>query len=115
LTARRQDFGGMSDSCRLAARDIGAALLPAGEAWRVAEKKALKLKLCSEDGLHPTVAGSYLAAAIISARLFERPPVGLPALLTLRSGAVVELSEHDARLLQEAAARANEEYGLAAR
>ena len=113
--ARRQDFGGVSDSYRMAARGIGAALLPAGEAWRIAEKKAPRLKLYSEDGLHPTVAGSYLAAAVIYARLFGRSPIGLPARLTLRSGATVEVPSEDARLLQEAAAKANEEYGLAAR
>jgi hypothetical protein len=114
-TARRQDFSSVSSSYRLAAKDIGGALLPAGEAWRIAEKKAPKLKLYSEDGLHPTAAGSYLAGAVIYAGLFGRSPIGLPARLTLRSGAAVELSEHDARLLHEAAARATEEYGFAAR
>ena len=112
---RKLDFGGVSDSYRLVARDIGAALLPAGEAWRIAEKRVPKLKLYSEDGMHPTATGSYLAAAVIYARLFERSPIGLPARLTLRSGAIVEVSADDARVLQEAAARANEEYGFAAK
>jgi len=112
---RRLDFGGVSDSYRMAARDIGAALLPAGEAWRIAERKAPKLKLYSQDGMHPTAAGSYLAGAVIYARLFGRSPAGLPARLTLRSGATVEVSAENAKLLQETAARANEEYGLAAK
>ena len=112
---RKSDFGGVSDSYRLAARDIGAALLPAGEAWRMAEQKAPKLKLYSEDGMHPTVIGSYLAGAVIYARLFGRSPIGLPARLTLRSGATVEVSADEGRLLQEAAARANGEYGFAAK
>jgi hypothetical protein len=112
---RKLDFGGVSDSYRLVARDIGAALLPAGEAWRIAEKRVPKLKLYSEDGMHPTATGSYLGAAVIYARLFERSPIGLPARLTLRSGAIVEVSADDARVLQEAAARANEEYGFAAK
>ncbi len=113
--ARRQDFSGVGDSYRMAAKDIGAALLPAGEAWRIAAKKAPAIQRYSADGLHPTAAGSYLAGAVIYARLFGKSPIGLPGRLTLRSGAVVELSEHDARLLQEAAARANEEYGFEAR
>jgi hypothetical protein len=112
--AQQQDFSGVSDSYRLAARDIGAALLPAGEAWRIAEKKEPKVKLYSEDGLHPTAEGSYLAGTVIYAPLFARSPVGLPARLTLRSGATVEEPADDARI-QEAAARAAEEYGLAAR
>jgi len=52
---------------------------------------------------------------VIYARLFERSPIGLPARLTLRSGATVEVPADDARLLQEAAARAAGEYGLAAK
>jgi hypothetical protein len=112
---RRLDFGGVIDSYRLAARDIGAALLPTGEAWRIAEKRAPKIRLYSEDGMHPRVAGSYLAGAVIYARLFGRSPIGLPARLTLRSGTTVEVPAADARLLQEATARATEEYGFAAK
>ena len=111
-SARRRDLPGVSESYRLAARDIGAALLPAGEAWRIAEKKGLKVQLYSEDGLHPSAAGSYLAAAVIYARLFEATPIGLPARLELRSGARVEVPEAEARLLQEAAAQADKEHGL---
>jgi hypothetical protein len=108
---RRQDFGGASDSYRLAAEDIRGILLPAGDAWRRAEKKVPKLALYSSDGLHPTVAGSYVAGAVIYAQLYGRSPIGLPARLTLRSGITVEVPAGDARLLQEAAAEAIEKSG----
>jgi hypothetical protein len=52
--------------------------------------------------------------AVIFCAIFERCPIGLPARLTQRSGATVELPTDDASVLQEVAARANEEYGLAA-
>ena len=103
---RRRDFGGVSDSYRLAAEDIGALLLPAGDAWRIAEKKAPGVKLYSADGIHPTPAGSYLAAAVIYARLFDKSPAGLPSRLTLPSGAILELPASDAAALQSAASQA---------
>lgn len=109
-TGRRQDFGGVSDSYRLAAEDVGGVLLPAGEAWRIVEKRAPRIALYSSDGLHPAVAGTYVAGAVIYARLYGRSPIGLPARLTLRSGAVAEIPAQDARLLQEAAAEAVEKF-----
>jgi hypothetical protein len=108
---RRQDFGGVSDSYRLAAEDIRGMLLPAGEAWRRVEKRAARLELYSSDGLHPTVAGSYVAGAVIYAQLYRRFPIGLPARLPLRSGITVEVPAEDARLWQEAAAEAIETSG----
>jgi hypothetical protein len=110
-SGRRQDFGGVSDSYRLAARDIDGLLLPAGEAWRSVVKKAPGLDLYSSDGLHPTVAGTYLAGSVIYAQLYGRSPIGLSAHLTLPSGATVDVPPADARLLQEAAAAAVEKLG----
>jgi hypothetical protein len=108
---RRQDFGGVSDSYRLAARDVEGLLLPAGEAWRNVKKRAPGLGLYSSDGLHPTVAGTYLAGSVMYAEFYGRSPLGLPARLTLASGAAVDLPPGDARLLQEAAADAVEKFG----
>ena len=108
---RRQDFGDVCDSYRLVARDIDGLLLPAGEAWRSVEKRALKFDLYSSDGLHPTVAGSYLAGSVIYAQFYGRSPLGLSAHLTLPSGVTVDLPPGDARLLQEAAAEAVEKFG----
>jgi hypothetical protein len=113
--ARRQDFGGVADAYRLAARDIGAALFPAGEAWRIAAKTVPSVGLYARDGMHPSAAGSYVAGTVIFAGLYGRPPTGLPARLALPSGEIVEVPPEAARPLQEAAARAVEEFGLAAK
>ena len=104
--SRHGDFGGVSDSYRLAARDIDAILLPAGDAWRIVETDAPKLRLYSPDGLHPTPAGSYLAALVIYAGLFGRSPEGLPARVTLAAESTISLEPDQAKALQEAAARA---------
>jgi hypothetical protein len=103
---RHRDFGGVSDSYRQAARDIDGILLPAGDAWRMVETDAPKLQLYSADGLHPTPAGSYLAALVIYAGLFEKSPEGLPARVTLAVGGAISVEPGEARSLQEAAARA---------
>ena len=96
--SRRQDFDGVLASYREAARGVDGILLPAGEAWRMAWKRDPALALYSDDGLHPTPAGSYLAALVIYARLSGHSPVGLPA--------KPEIPAEQAKILQEAAAEA---------
>ena len=99
--ARRDDFDGVALSYRDAARDVRGLLCPAGEAWRAAWKRDPKLELYSPDGLHPTPAGTYLAALTFVAVLYGRSPVGLPGKL-----AGLEVPAGQARILQEAAAEA---------
>jgi hypothetical protein len=107
---RQSDFDGVIESYTQAARGVEALLLPAGEAWLAAWKRDPGLALYSPDGLHPTVAGSYLAALIIYERLYGRSPIGLPAELRLRSGARVVLPTGQARLMQEAAKEVNGQF-----
>jgi hypothetical protein len=95
--ARAGDFDRVCESYRLAAREVDGLLLPAGEAWRAAWRRDPVIALRSPDGLHPTAAGSYLAALVVFAGLFVKTPVGLPAL---------GLPAAQASLLQEAAAEA---------
>jgi len=44
--------------------------------------------------------------------LFSRSPVGLPARVRLRNGAYAQVTPALAPLLQEAAAEANDQYGM---
>ena len=101
--ARRGDFPGVSASYAAAARDVNGLLLPAGEAWLAAWRRDREMPLYSTDGFHPSAAGSYLAALVITQRLTGRSPIGLPATL---SGARLSLTlpAAQARVLQEAAA-----------
>jgi len=105
--SRPQDFDGVARSYGDAARDVGGLLCPAGDAWRLAAKRDPKLALYSPDGLHPTAAGTYLAALTFFDLLYRESPVGLPSTLTLPSGEKVEIPEARARVLQAAAAEAN--------
>jgi hypothetical protein len=72
--ARSQDFDAVSRSYTNAAADVGGILIPAGDAWRAAWKRDQSLALYSADGLHPSPAGTYLAALVILKRAFGIPP-----------------------------------------
>jgi hypothetical protein len=103
---RRQAFGDVSASYRLAAEDVGAVLLPAGDAWLAAWQKDEQLRLYGPDGFHPTLLGSYLAAVVIYAGLTGAPTTGLPAQLRLRSGRTIAIPPRDAAAAQAAADQA---------
>ena len=75
---RRQDAGGVSQSYRAAAKAVSGLILPAGDAWNLVLQRRRELALYSDDGLHPTVAGTYLAALVIYQGLYDRSPIGLP-------------------------------------
>ena len=103
---RRQDFARAIESYTLAATDVNGVLLPVASAWLSAIQRDAGPELYAADGLHPTVAGSYLAALVIYAKLLDQSPVGLPARLRLRSGTIVTIDPPTASMLQEVAASA---------
>jgi hypothetical protein len=68
---------------------LGVVVAPAGQAWQVALKLDPSVVLWQDDGSHPTLSGTYLAACVLYTRVFGRSPVGindsegLPAALVL--------------------------------
>ena len=108
---RQFDFDRVNESYTLAATDVGGMLFPVGEAWRAAWRRDANMALYSADGLHPTVAGSYVGGLVITAMLLDKSPVGMPARLTLRNGATVTIPAAQATILQQAAAEAIEKFG----
>jgi hypothetical protein len=99
------DFDGVSDSYRTAADLVDGLIFPAGEAWRAAWRLRPNAALYSLDGLHPTEAGTYLAALVMVQQLADLDPTELP---TEAGG--VGLSPDLVRVLQQAAAEANAEF-----
>jgi hypothetical protein len=104
---RRSVFPLVAESYRLAARDVGGLLVPAGEAWMAAWRRKPSLALYGPDGFHPSVVGSYLAALSIYAGLTGGSPVGLPGRIQLRNGATVGIDGGDLAVLQAAAEEVN--------
>lgn len=100
-TARVHVFNDVRDSYRITADSVHGLFLPCGEAWRAAWRRNAPVALYSADGLHPTGAGTYLAALVIVQRLTGRSPRGLPG-LGLDAGL--------ASLLQDAAFEADSTY-----
>lgn len=99
---RRQDFPRAAESYRLAAEDVGGLYAPIANAWVDAWAREPGLNLY-QDGLHANIAGSYLAALVIYARIFGKSPVGLPATFLLRNGQTASFPPALNTLLQEAA------------
>ena len=58
--------------------ELGAIVVPAGVAWERVLATEGHPVLHDKDGSHPTLAGSYLAACVFFAVLFDESPVGIP-------------------------------------
>ena len=80
LTWARQQAPDAQDSITRAveeiAAEIGAMVIPVGPAWRAVIASHHDIALYTDDGSHPTAAGSYLAACVFLARLFGQAPRG---------------------------------------
>jgi len=100
------DFPRVIESYTLAANDVGGLLFPVGVAWQAAMRRDNTIPLYLGDGVSPTTYGSYLAAAVMFAKIYNRTPVGLPAKLLLRNGDVVTIPAAQAAVLLDAAAEA---------
>lgn len=77
------DYDAMQDSVAAAyarlADSLEVPVAPAGVAWQNAHHGGLPLDLLfSPDEYHPSLQGSYLAACVFYATLFQKSPLGLP-------------------------------------
>jgi hypothetical protein len=82
------------------ARELGAPVAAVGTAWSKARNRPQPLDLWQEDGSHPNTSGTYLAACVFYATLFQESPVGLEYL--------AGLSQESAKDLQTIAAESVE-------
>ncbi|HYO09318.1 MAG TPA: hypothetical protein VER17_10135 [Tepidisphaeraceae bacterium] len=81
------------------AAETGAAVIPAGVAWRKYISEHALPVLHDRDGSHPTLAGSYLAACTAYGTLFRSSPAAL-------ADDVEGLTREEKAMLQAAAAAA---------
>jgi hypothetical protein len=110
--SRRADFDRAVESYALAAEQVNGVMLPAATAWLRAWERDPGLDLYA-DGLHPTPAGSYLAALVIAARLSGHAPTQMPAAFTVRAPHASQTMRFDAATaatLRAAAQAALDEY-----
>ena len=100
-------FDDSGRSYRRAAEDVGALLLPVGDAFRIALESEPHLKVLSSDGFHPSALGTYLAAIVIHRALSHRAAAFVPAELTPNGAPrfpAVHVSPGTVTLLRAAAA-----------
>jgi hypothetical protein len=94
------------ESYRLAAADVNGLLFPAAAAWRAALQVDPNVPLYGGDAFHPAPLGSYLAAIVIGARIFDVSPLEFPSTLRLGIGRGERfvIPPEQAALVQSAAA-----------
>jgi hypothetical protein len=92
-------------SYEAAAKAVGGVILPAGDAMRRASQLDPHPPLFGGDGFHPSIAGSYLAALVITRTLTGRSIAEVPATLSLTAppGWRVAIPDGDAIVLKRAA------------
>ena len=56
-------------------QQLGVGVVPVGEAWTAVLAVDPTIALWQDDGSHPTAAGTFLAAAVFYAALFDADPV----------------------------------------
>ena len=77
-------------------QELQVPMAPVGYAWFSVRQENPQMSLWQDDGSHPTVQGTYLAACVFYAVIFQKSPEGL----SYTDG----LSKADAQSLQKAAA-----------
>lgn len=95
LSTRVFDFPNVLQSYRDAAASVGGLFAPAGDGWTAYGNLNV---LYSPDGLHPTVLGTYVAAAVLLERVRGIRPEQLPSVIP---GSQVDANT--VRALQQAA------------
>jgi hypothetical protein len=85
------------------AREIDAKLAPVGPAWRKALADTPGLSLHVEDRSHPSMMGTYLAACVFYATLFDETPVGLTNEFALSNSVMGVIDKDAAIALQKTA------------
>lgn len=84
---------GLADAYTAAGNDNDALVIPAGLAFARVVKEHPEITLYIADKRHPTLAGTYLAAATSYAALFKHSPVGLTYTAGLDPGVAKTLQE----------------------
>jgi len=69
----------ITDAYASIGEELGAIVVPVGSVWQAFRAEHDRPVLYDRDQSHPTPAGSYLAACVFLATLFEASPVGIDA------------------------------------
>ena len=101
--------GGIDGAYFDLANELNATVAPVGMAWKKALAANPNLVLHQADKSHPNPTGSYLAACVFYATLFDKSPMGLPGELKKGNRVLVRIAPDEAATLQEIAWQAVQE------
>jgi hypothetical protein len=92
-------------------KKLAAEIAPVGPAWQQSMRQIPQLHLYSSDQIHALPAGTYLAACVFYATIFNKSPLGLPGKLVENHSAtvLVRLDDRTAQTLQQIAWRITSE------
>jgi hypothetical protein len=97
LTNYEQMQAAVNDGYAAIGQELRVPTAPVGTAWAQELRDPTHPELWADDGTHPTLGGTYLAACVFYATIFHRSPHGLD----YHAG----LPERDATQLQAVASR----------
>jgi hypothetical protein len=97
---RSFDFENVIKSYSIAADTVRGLALPVGRAWKKLLDERKDFPLYSADGFHPTIHGSFLAALVIYATLFDKSDLDF---LTLKNVPSSFIKETDLDLMKRVA------------
>lgn len=82
----------LTDGYTQIGKELGAIVVPAGCAWEQTLEKNPDITLHDDDGSHPNLAGTYLAACVFCAALIKQNPSGgfFPKELEAREAAMLQ-------------------------
>jgi arabinogalactan endo-1,4-beta-galactosidase len=83
------------------AKELGAGVAPVGVAWKMALAADPPFVLHRPDESHPNPTGTYLAACVFYATLFDKSPVGLPGTIKHGDKVLADIPDYQAKRLQE--------------
>ena len=67
----------LDDGLAAIAQELNTPIAPVGAAWFTLRQQNPQLNLWQEDGSHPNMQGTYLAACVFYAVIFRQSPLGL--------------------------------------
>lgn len=74
--AKPEDSQKLADAYISIAQKTGGYVAPVGLAFEKARKTHPEINLYYHDGVHPSISGTYLAACVFFATLYNQSPVG---------------------------------------
>jgi hypothetical protein len=93
----------LADAYANVARALDAILAPVGLAWQQVQRRIPGLDLYHPDGRHANPIGSYLAACVFYAVVFNTSPEGLPGAIFIEGKVRLDLDQDTARCMQKIA------------